>query len=82
MTLSQFKLLSEPYQTDILWQSGVFIGSRNTLFYIIDLFQVEGFYVEVFYDKEQEEIKLLKSFYSPDQLIPYLNQINIRNLIE
>ena len=51
MTLQQYKALKPDEQTSFLCKAGVSIAERKVGPYLIVLFQVEGFYVEVFYDK-------------------------------
>ena len=41
------------------------------------LYQLRGFYVEVFYDTSTSKVCLIKSFVEPDDLEPYLHKIDI-----
>lgn len=80
MNLYSFKLLDENQQAEALWDKGVHLGERfdgehNTLIY-----QIEGFYVEVFYHPIHNSIKRLRSFRSTGQLRPYLEQIYIEKI--
>ena len=77
MTLLHFQLLNRKNQMKIIWEEGALIGTRSTIFYAIELYQVDGFYVEIFYKKEEQEFALLRSFDSTDRLTPYLNQIRV-----
>jgi hypothetical protein len=46
------------------------------------LFQVDGFYVEVFYERKTQKAVLFKSFDDTDQLEPYLNKIDLLSLMK
>lgn len=41
------------------------------------LYQIDGFYVEVYYNKEHNDIRKFRSFSSTNQLDPYLGQIDL-----
>jgi hypothetical protein len=80
MSLFEFNLLNETQQAEILWENGVHIGERADQEHTIVLYQIEGFYVEVFYHRGLNAIKRFRSFSSTDQLMPYTNKINIAGL--
>ena len=80
MTLYQFNLLNEIQQAEMLWENGVHIGERKKEEHTIVLYQIDGFYVEVFYHRGLNEIKRFRSFSSVDQLMPYTNKISIAGL--
>jgi hypothetical protein len=77
MTLYQFNLLEEKEQAEMLWDKGVHVAERGDEQHNIVLYQMEGFYVEVFYHREQNAIKRFRSFSGINQLEPYLSKIDI-----
>ncbi len=81
MTLQQYKSLKLDEQTSFLCKAGVSIAERKVGPYLIVLFQIEGFYVEVFYNKENYQMIKLVSFYNTTLLEPYLADININSLV-
>ncbi len=81
MTLYQFNVLSEDEKAAVLWRKGDFVGERKENNFSISLYQVQSFYVEVFYSGKENKISRLRSFSSTDQLEPYLRKINISGLI-
>ena len=81
MTMYDFQLLPEQQQIEILYRDGVYIGKRRDGVSIILLYQLESFYVEVYYRKYRSHIKQLYCFESTDQLDPYLEQIDVENLV-
>jgi hypothetical protein len=82
MTLREYKTLHIDEQASFLSKTGVSIGERKVGPYLIALFQIEGFYVEVFYDKETLQMVKLVSFYSTALLEPYLKTIDISSLLQ
>jgi len=80
MTLYQFNALEEMEQAEAVW-SGTHVGDRQDEQHNILLYQIDGFYVEVYYHREHNEIVRFRSFSSTEQLLPYLGEINIDELI-
>ena len=78
MTMYDFQLLPEQLQIETLYRNGVYIGKQKRKLSIILLYQLESFYVEVFYHPVDNEIKRLRSFKSVDQLQPYLDKIAVQ----
>ena len=81
MTMYQFNCLDDVRQIELLWSAGVLIGARQEGFYKVLLYQIDGFYVEVFYQYFQGKMVKIKSFSQTDQLDPYLKLINISSLL-
>jgi len=71
MTLSRFLLLSKERQTDAAL-SGVYLDTRLQGPYVILLFAVGGFYVEMYYVSEPNQILKFEAFKSTTLLDPYL----------
>jgi len=80
MTLYQFKMLNETEQAEVVWAS-TNIGQRPDHEHTILLYQVDSFYVEVYYHRENNAISRMRSFSNPDQLDPYTMHINILPLL-
>jgi hypothetical protein len=76
MTLYEFNALDEMEQAESIWD-GVFLGDRKDSEHRILLYQIDDFYVEVFYHIEYNTIRRFRSFSSTNQLDPYLNQIDL-----
>ena len=81
MTMYQFNCLDDVRQIELLWSAGVLIGARQEGFYKVLLYQIDGFYVEVFYQYFQGKMVKIKTFSQTDQLDPYLKLINISSLL-
>jgi len=76
MTAYEFNQLDEAEQMEVIWDS-VFVADREDSEHAILLYQIDAFYVEVYYHKEYNDIRRLRSFSSTDQLEPYLERIDL-----
>ena len=81
MTLQHFKALATDKQRKALLQKGAFVADRITSAFCVYLFQIDKFYVEIFFTKESDDIVWIKSFENTDELEPYLTHINISSLL-
>lgn len=79
MTLDQFLTLERDLQAKTVWQ-GAFISDRREEEYWVLLYQVHGFYVEVFYKQQENLIEKMMAFSAIDHLEPYLSDIDISSL--
>lgn len=73
--------MTEGQQAFVLEQYGVCISARDHKNDKLLLYQVDAFYVEVYFDPSTQSIKKFKSFASTDELEPYLNNINLKDVI-
>ena len=80
MTLYQFNLLDEREKTVLLWEKAVQLGERSDAEHRITLYQIDNFYVEVFYHKEYNVLRRMRSFNHVDQLRPYLDDFDIEDI--
>ncbi len=78
--LLEFKELSLNHQLDLLQKDGVYVGKRKLNQLHIILFQLNGFYVEVYYKQYRKEVNYLVSSDQTEILIPYLDQVQVRDL--
>jgi hypothetical protein len=81
MTPHFFNTLNQGVQQKLLLRKSVFLSERQTDDFVILLFQLESFYVEIYYLKESDEIVFIKCFECTDDLEPYLEKINISSFI-
>jgi hypothetical protein len=77
MTLQQFRAASCEMQEKLVKQKGVFLMERKSLGVSVLLFQVDGFYVEVFYNASTTSVSFIKSFDDMDGIEAYLTNIDI-----
>lgn len=80
LSLADFRNLPQALQFQILHKHGVYVGKRKLNNQTIVLFQLHGFYVEVYYKQYRKTIDSIITSDSSDILQPYLDQINIRDI--
>lgn len=81
MTLFDFKLLTQQEQIEEVYRHGVYIGKRKELARTVLLYQVESFYVELFYTKYRHIVSNIRSSLSTSVLDPYLEQIEVMDWV-
>ena len=81
MRLSQYKMLNQNDQVDILFSDGVYLDLvRYTDSSYIELYGLEDFYVELYFERITEEPLFLRPFSDLQQLDAYLSEIFIDSL--
>ncbi len=80
ISLAEFMDLPEELQFEVLHKHGVYVGKRRLGEHVVVLFQLNGFYVEVFYKQYRKTIDHLITSDTTEILQPYLDQIHIRDL--
>lgn len=81
MTLQQFRAVSCSSQERLVKRKGVFLMERKSLGVAVLLFQLDGFYVEVFYNTATATVSFIKSFNDMDGIEAYLTNIDISELL-
>lgn len=76
MTLYDFKKLSDFEQAQAVW-NGTFLAHREEGLFRVILYQIDSFYAEVYYQKEQNIISHFRTFTTTRLLDPYLEQIDL-----
>jgi len=82
LSLTEFMDLPQELQFQVLHKHGVYVGKRKVDNQSVVLFQLHGFYVEVFYKQYRKIIDHIMTSDSTDILQPYLDQIHITDLNE
>jgi hypothetical protein len=80
MTLHHFNQLNEDQKSNAIWIHGSLIDVIRNDDVTILLYQLIGFYVEVYYNYDKNQIERFRSFNSTDQLEPYLNKISLEGI--
>ena len=81
MTLFEFLSLEEPEQIAVLYEKGVYIGKRKLDGRPAQLYQLDAFYVEVFYLAYRKHVLKIRASASTAILDPYLEQIDVVSLV-
>ena len=80
MELYDYIGLEADKKASLLWEYGTYLMSRYYHQGTVNLYSLEDFYVEVYYNERNNCIEDLQSFRSIDCLEPYLKLIQIRSL--
>lgn len=80
LSLTEFIDLPQEIQFQVLHKHGVYVGKRKVDNKTVVLFQLHGFYVEVFYKQYRKIIDHVVTSDNTDIIQPYLDQINVRDL--
>jgi hypothetical protein len=80
LSLAEFAGLPQSMQFEILHKHGVYVGKRKKGEQTVVLFQLHGFYVEVYYKQYRKIIDHIVTSDNTDIIQPYLDQINIKGL--
>lgn len=81
MKLFEFQRLSEGEQIAALYQHGVYIGKRKIESMTVLIYQLDSYYVEVFYRSYRRLIYKIRCSGSTSILDPYLEQIDVEYLV-
>jgi hypothetical protein len=81
MTVPQFKQLSSRQKKITVLRTGSFLCERKSGLLRKMLYQVDGFYVEIFFLRFGREALWYRSFDNTMALQPYLKQIDISSLL-
>ena len=77
MTFSQFQALPKDIQRNVVKHCGVFLFGRTGVGVNVMLYQVEGFYAELYFDEKMSEAIRIKSFEDTKYLEPYLRKVDV-----
>lgn len=78
ISIEKFKSLNHTVQYDIVHYFGAFVGQYRKSGYLLALYQLHSFYVEVVF--KSEKLVALNCYLSPDEIDRYLKQIDISEL--
>lgn len=81
MTLREFSLLPDREKITLLYEQGVYIGKRKCGHAIVLLYQLEGFYAEVYYRQYRRVVEGIRCFADTVRLDPYLAQIDVEEYL-
>lgn len=72
LALYDFNGMDENPKGEAVFKEGVYVGDRDQDGLKVQLYRLDSFYVEVFYDLKGNKITRYRSFKSPGQLAPYV----------
>jgi hypothetical protein len=77
MDIRDFNFMDGMAKTEVLASEGVYLAERHDGCYRISLYQVSGFYVEIYYHKTRFFYICIRSFEDSSELFPYMDDIDI-----
>jgi hypothetical protein len=77
MDIRDFNFMDGMAKTEVLASRGVYLAERHDGCYRISLYQVCGFYVEIYYHKTRFFYICIRSFEDASELYPYMEDIDI-----
>jgi hypothetical protein len=75
MKLSEFRILHQSRQVELLYRHGVYIGKKKLDGSIRVLYQLDSFYVELIYSVYRKYISRINSFSSVASIDAYLEEM-------
>ena len=82
MTRQKFVSLPSPSKKNVLLRFGSFIAERSNSLFRVMLYELDGFYVEIYFLRWSKKPFVYNTFRSTDRLNPYLRQIDLSTLTE
>lgn len=76
MNAEQFERLDDHHKTEAILKA-VFLADRLTKDHYIRLYDLDNFYVEVFFDDRTHLIDAFRSFRSTTAVLPYVQGLSI-----
>lgn len=81
LTLNSFCQLSENHRTKYTWIYGNLLTTRMESTYSCHLYLVDGFYVELIFDKVAQQIVSIDPILRTENLLKYLEEVRIEALL-
>lgn len=81
MTRQKFARLNKKQKKNAVLRSGIYLADKTSLLFKTMLYQVDNFYVEVFFFKWSKNVAGFRSFCKTSKLEPYLKKIDLSCLI-
>lgn len=82
MTITDFSTLPLTDQLEILYTDGVHLGKSKAGSLTVILYQFKRWYVEIYYEKYRQKVKFIRCTDSAEILNPYLEEIDIGELLK
>lgn len=82
MTASFFTHINRKSQADLLYHEGTFLYTREEPQFIVDVYQLEDFYVEIYFHKHLEDFLAMRSFEATERKPEYNSDSDTFGLLE
>lgn len=78
--MENFKKLTIDQQAAYVKKKGQYLSIRENRHFLIDLYSLDDFFVELWYSPNSVGINQIKAFNHIDHLDPYLKNIDLANI--
>ena len=68
MRNNSFNRLTIPQQSEVLLEEEVYLHTREEPGFFVDLYEMHGLYIEVYFHKKQEYFVIIKTIYSNENV--------------
>ncbi len=82
MNFYEFRMLDKNEQIDLLYKDGIYIGKLKEGRLVVVLYQLDSYYIKVFYQKYRCYVSRLYCFTSIVLLDPFLDQVNLHGVVK
>ena len=82
MTLQEFHSLNLEQQQDAVLKNGIFLAERKDPPLRMMLYQMEDFYVEVFFLSRYNKVAWFNAFDTTEKLEAYLQEIDLSDVLQ
>ena len=80
MNIEDFNFLDALAKTEVISMDGIFLAERSEGCFRISLYQLQNFYVEIYYHTTRFFYVCIRSFEDDGELSPYLSSIDISEI--
>ena len=80
MNIEDFNFLDALAKTEVISMEGIFLAERSEGCFRISLYQLQNFYVEIYYHTTRFFYVCIRSFEDDGELSPYLSSIDISEI--
>lgn len=81
MQIHLFEKLSLDSKACLTWKNGINIGYRAQGHYYMALYRLNNFFVEIQYHTSFDGVACINTFACEEQLQPYLDQIDLSDIL-
>lgn len=82
MIREHFTILSKDEQQDVVLKEGIFLAEREDGPFRVMLYQLNYYYVEVYFVNRYNKVSFFKTFENTETLKPYLKKIDLTDLLQ
>lgn len=82
MEFYKFRILDQNQQIDLIYKNGIYIGKLKEGSSTVVLYQLESYYIKIFYQKYRCYVSRIYCFTSTALLDPFIDQISVNDMVK